>query len=85
MDLIAFLAVLGALTAYVAMPLYRRAPNEPDTTRPKELDDLLNTLRDLDRDLAEGLLSREDHEVRRSQIELEAARLLRSIEAQNPP
>ncbi len=83
MDLMAFLAVLGALTAYVALPLYRQTPQTPDTTRPKELEDLLNSLRDLDRDLAEGLVTREDHEVRRSQIELDAARLMRAMEVQN--
>ncbi|HVE92220.1 MAG TPA: hypothetical protein VNE62_07970 [Actinomycetota bacterium] len=86
MDLIAFLAVLAALTAYVAAPLYRPAVQP---TRDQERDELIRTrdgllesLRELDRELAEGLVPADDYDTQRSDLELRAARVMRRLEAE---
>ena len=88
MDVLILVSVLLALAVYVARPLYAPPAAGVVDVHRSELDarrdTLIHSLRELEQDRASGLVDREEHARQRASLELEAAAVLRALEASDP-
>lgn len=78
------MAILAALTAFVAAPLYRRLPVATDTGRAEleaRRDVLLATLRELEIDRRSGLVAEDEYLSQRDAAETQAGDVLRRLES----
>jgi hypothetical protein len=75
MDVVAFVVILLALTAFVAAPLYRRVPEPPAATVEERREAVIGLLRELEWDHRDGLVDDAEYRDRRRALETEAVEL----------